>query len=85
MTKRKSWIALLAVIAAVGTGCGSDSNNDSDGLPSAVEGKSDQVQEEYVLCREQAENIAEAEGVDAASEQLDQCVESLADETQVDP
>lgn len=75
-------LAVVAVIAAVVI---SDGGTDSGSKPSAVDRNNAQAQREFRICEQQADQIARTQGADAASEHLDQCVEALANESQVQP
>lgn len=44
-----------------------------------------QANREFDICMEQADEIASTQGSDAASDHLDQCVDSYANEAQVEP
>ena len=75
-------LAVVAVIVAVVI---SDGTPDSGSKPSAVDRNNDQAQREFRICEQQADQIARTQGADAASEHLDQCVDALANESQVQP
>lgn len=75
-------LAVVAVIAAVVI---SDGGTDSGSKPSAVDRNNAQAQREFRICEQQADQIARTQGADAASEHLDQCVDALANESQVQP
>lgn len=67
----------MVAIATVIAGCSGDA-----GGGSAVDRANSKAQREFDVCQEQADRIADQQGVDAGSAKLDQCVDTLATETQ---
>lgn len=77
--RRKLAVPVVLVTAAIVAGCGEEDHG------SGGSAAPDPAREEFDICTEQADRIAETQGADAGSAALDQCVEDYGNEAQVEP